>query len=216
MTLVQITKGGAVRMGTREEFAAARTEFDRRHCLVLERLLAPDLLDAVRRRLDESEFAHKVNKKVGTELRLTAGALSGGVEFLTNDPVLFRAIEDLTGCPPIGCYRGRVYRMLPGAGHASDWHSDVSGGRMITMSVNLSGDVFDGGDLQIREAESKRAVAHVRNTGFGDAVIFRIDPRLEHQVLPLRGDVARSAYAGWFLAAPDYEQMLKAQLETAS
>jgi hypothetical protein len=212
MTLVQLTRTGAVRCGSAADFAAARAQFERRHALTLTQLIHPDLLALLRRRLAEEGFSHKLNKGIGTELRLPSGALSGGIEFLTNDPVLFDAIQDLTGCAEIGCYRGRVYRMLPGAGHASDWHSDMSGGRMITMSVNLSDEVFDGGDLQIRYSDTKEIVAHLRNTGFGDAVIFRIDARLEHQVLPLEGAVPRSAYAGWFLAEPDYEAMLAQQL----
>ena len=216
MTLVQLTRQGAVRVGTGEQFAAARAEFDRRPCLLLNQLSEPSLLSLIRRRLESSGFAHKVNAGIGTELRLPSGALSGGIEFLTNDRVLFDAIQDITGCARIGCYRGRVYRMQPDTGHASHWHSDMSGGRMITMSVNLSDEVFEGGDLQIREAASTQVIAHLRNTGFGDAVIFRIDPRLEHQVLPLTGTVERSAYAGWFLASPDYEQLLEARLEVVS
>lgn len=216
MKLVQLTHQGATRTGPPQAFADARAQFDREHCVVLHEFLAPDLLKTIQARLSEEGFAHKLNKGIGTELRLPSGALSGGIEFLANDPVVFGAIQDITGCPAIGCYRGRVYRMMPGAGHASDWHSDLSGGRMITMSVNLSEDVFEGGDLQIREAESRRVVAHLRNVGLGDAVIFRIDARLEHQVLPLTGSVPRSAYAGWYLASPDYGRMLAQQLENPS
>ena len=216
MTLVQLTRHGVRRTGSPRAFADARERFDREHCLLLDQFVAPDLLRTIQQRLSEEGFAHKLNKGIGTELRLPPGALSGGIEFLANDPAVFAAIQDLTGCPAIGCYRGRVYRMMPGAGHASDWHSDVSGGRMITMSVNLSEDVFEGGDLQIREADSRTIVKHLRNVGFGDAVIFRIDPRLEHQVLPLTGTVPRSAYAGWYLASPDYASMLAQQLENPS
>jgi hypothetical protein len=102
--------------------------------------------------------------------------------------------------------------MLPGAGHASDWHSDVSGGRMITMSVNLSTAPFDGGELQIREASTERMLRRLRNTGAGDAVIFRIDPSLQHQVLPLTGKASRDALAGWFLASPHYRDVLRAHI----
>lgn len=216
MSLVQLTRRGAVRTGSSRAFADARARFDREHCLVLGGFVAPDLLGSVQRQLAEEGFAHKLNKGIGTELRLPPGALSGGIEFLANDPVLFTAIQDLTGCPVIGCYRGRVYRMMPGTDHASDWHSDLSGGRMITMSVNLSEDVFEGGDLQIRDANSQIVIAHLHNVGFGDAVIFRIDPRLEHQVLPLTGTVPRSAYAGWYLASPDYASLLAHRLESGA
>ena len=44
MTLVQLTRQGAVRVGTGEQFAAARAEFDRRHCLLLNQLIEPSLL----------------------------------------------------------------------------------------------------------------------------------------------------------------------------
>jgi hypothetical protein len=151
-----------------------------------------------------------MNAGIGTELRLPPGALSSALEFLTNDAALFTAIQELTGCPAIGCFRGRVYRMLPGAGHASDWHSDVSGGRMITMSVNLSTAPFEGGELQIREVDTERMLRTLRNTGNGDAVIFRIDPSLQHQVLPLTGSAPRDALAGWFLASPDYRDLFRA------
>jgi hypothetical protein len=213
MRLVQITRAGAVRVGSAAQFAEARAVFDRQHCLMLEGLIEPSLLAAIQHCLHASGFDHRLNKGIGTELRLPPGALSGALEFLTNDPVLFGAIEEITGCGPIGCYRGRVYRMQPGAGHASGWHSDLSDGRMITMSVNLSAGVFEGGDLQIRETESERPLAQLRNTGFGDGVIFRIDAALEHQVLPLTGTVERSAYAGWFLPRPSYTELLESRLE---
>ncbi|HEX7084821.1 MAG TPA: 2OG-Fe(II) oxygenase [Vicinamibacterales bacterium] len=213
MKLVQITRAGAIRVGSPADFAEARAEFERRQCLVLEQLIAPPLLETIQRRLAASDFTERLNKGVGTELRLPPGPLSGALEFLTNDPVLFAAIEEITGCEPIGCYRGRVYRMQPAAGHASGWHNDLSDGRMITMSVNLSEGVFEGGDLQLREVGSEQLLAQVRNTGFGDAVIFRIDRALEHQVLPLTGTVERSAYAGWFQPHPSYAALLNSRLE---
>jgi 2OG-Fe(II) oxygenase superfamily len=178
--------------------------------MVLRGFIEPDLLAAIQRQLAREPLLHKTNEGIGTELRLPPGPLSSALEFLTNDSGLFAAIEELTGCPPIGCFRGRVYRMLPNAGHASDWHSDVSGGRMITMSVNLSTSVFDGGELQIREAGTERMIRRLRNTGAGDAVIFRIDPALQHQVLPLTGSAHRDALAGWFLASPDYRDRFRA------
>jgi hypothetical protein len=84
-----------------------------------------------------------------------------------------------------------------------------SGTSRAPESVNLSASLFDGGELQIREAGSERMIRRLRNTGAGDAVIFRIDPSLQHQVLPLAGTVPRDALAGWFLASPDYRDVFR-------
>jgi hypothetical protein len=209
---VRLTNRGVERTAGPADLDAAKAEFASQHSLVLRGFIEPSLLSAIQRQLSHEAFLHKTNQGIGTELRLPPGPLSSGLEFLTNDPSLFEAIEELTGCSSIGCFRGRVYRMLPGAGHASDWHSDVSGGRMITMSVNLSTAPFDGGELQIREASTERMLRRLRNTGAGDAVIFRIDPSLQHQVLPLTGKASRDALAGWFLASPHYRDVLRAHI----
>jgi hypothetical protein len=52
----------------------------------------------------------------------------------------------------------------------------------------------------------------VANTGAGDAVLFRIAERLEHRVTSLRGDVPRTAYAGWFLREPRFADVLKERI----
>ncbi len=208
---VRLTRRGVERTASAADLDAAKAAFALHHSMVLHGFIEPGLLAAIQRQLSNEPFLHKTNDGIGTELRLPPGPLSSALEFITNDRALFEAIQDVTGCSPIGCFRGRVYRMLPGAGHASDWHSDLSGGRMITMSVNLSTSHFEGGELQIREAASERMVRRLRNTGAGDAVIFRIDPSLQHQVLPLTGAAPRDALAGWFLASPDYREMFREQ-----
>jgi hypothetical protein len=207
---IRLTRRGVECTASAADLAEAKAEFATHHSLLLRGFIEPALLAAIQRQLTNEPLLHKKNEGIGTELRLPPGPLSSALEFLTNDPALFEAIEGLTGCSSIGCFRGRVYRMLPGAGHASDWHSDVSGGRMITMSVNLSASLFDGGELQIREAGTERMIRRLRNTGAGDAVIFRIDPVLQHQVLPLTGTAPRDALAGWFLASPDYRERFRA------
>jgi hypothetical protein len=70
------------------------------------------------------------------------------------------------------------------------------------MSINLSLEEYQGGELQIRETRSGKIVSEIANTGLGDAVLFPISPELEHRVLPVRGDRAKIAFAGWFRAEP--------------
>jgi hypothetical protein len=75
---------------------------------------------------------------------------------------------------------------------------------MVGLSVNLSREPFSGGVLEIRRAVSQQAEYAVPRVAFGSAVLFRISPALRHRVTPVRGGVARTAYAGWFRGSPDF------------
>jgi hypothetical protein len=46
------------------------------------------------------------------------------------------------------------------------------------------------------------------NPGFGDAVLFRIDERLEHRVSNVEGAVPKIAFSGWFESEPDYRTLI--------
>jgi hypothetical protein len=80
------------------------------------------------------------------------------------------------------------------------------------MSINLSTDAYQGGVLEIRDCESSHMVHGVANTGFGDAIIFRIARHLKHRVSTVEGTVPRTAFAGWFYPQPDYQTWLKVNL----
>jgi hypothetical protein len=123
--------------------------------------------------------------------------------FLCNDVALFELVRAITGCDRIGAFGGRVYRMLPGAEHEGTWHDDLAEGRMVTLSINLGDAPYSGGVLEIRDRQSKRVLQRVANTGFGDAVIFRIGRELQHRVTAVEGSVPKTAYAGWFVSDPD-------------
>jgi 2OG-Fe(II) oxygenase superfamily len=193
--------------GSDDDFRAAQRVFAVQHSLRLEGFVDPDLFAALRRALDTAPFRDRTHEGIGTELCLSEGPLSAAMEFLWNAPVLAAAIDRITGCGPIGCFEGRVYRMLPAHGHYDSWHSDVGEDRRIAMSVNLSMDRYEGGVTEFRHAHEEHPFHRIANTGFGDAIIFRIDPSLRHQVTEVTGTVAKTAYAGWFRTSPDYSRM---------
>jgi hypothetical protein len=213
---VQITRVRTVVEGSDADFETLRQQFESRHHLVLPGLIEPDLLRTLQSRLEEASFFEKTNRNIGDELRVRPNAASSALQFLMNDPALFAVAERLTGCPAIGCFLGRVYRLLPNPGHASEWHTDLVQGRMVTMSINLSTGRYSGGILQIREADTGRICAEVANTGPGDAVLFRIATSLQHRVTPTSGGVPRTAYAGWFLREPHFAEELRRQMNASS
>jgi hypothetical protein len=83
------------------------------------------------------------------------------------------------------------------------------------MSVNLGGD-YQGGVLQIRERDSQCICHQVTNTGPGDAIVFRLDPRLQHRITDVEGSTAKTAYAGWFRSQPDFAAVVNQKIAASS
>lgn len=183
--------------GTAAERAAWREEFRDRHIVRLPRLLHETLLAPIIDGIARGEFFEKVHPGVKVEHALRPNAAFGLLTFAANDRRLFEVVEEITGCTPIASFVGRVYRMEPAAGHHDAWHTDNADGRMVAMSVNLSSWRYAGGRLQLRARGTERPIAEVANTGLGDAIVFRIDERLEHRVTDVTGTAAKTAFAGW-------------------
>jgi hypothetical protein len=206
--LVTLAPGSVQVTSSASALAAAREHFATKHWLKLPAFLDAPVLEAVLKLIDAAPFYERVHPGIGTELCVEPGALTGTLEFLMNDASLFAAMRDLTGCAPIGCFDGRIYRMVPGTGHYDSWHSDVGKTRMVALSLNLGREPYVGGALEIRRSDTDAgAVSSVDNTTPGDAIIFRVDPDLRHRVMPLEGRVPRTAWAGWFCREPSYDEL---------
>ena len=183
-------------------------QFDGEHCVRLPGFLDAELLSFVQKLVERARFDVRVHENIGVELCLTDDVALDLLHFLSNNPVLFGVVRQITGCSRIGCFLGRVYRMVPGAGHYDSWHSDTVAHRLVGMSVNLGTHVYDGGVFSLREASSKKLLCEAVNTGPGDAIAFRIAPYLEHRVTPLEGTMPKTAFAGWFHSEPQFLSLL--------
>ncbi len=211
--MIQITQRATIVAASGGRLAALRERFARDGYVKLPGFLSPGLLAAVLAAVDRTVFEPRVHEGIGVEVCARQGAASGALEFLLNDAALHAAVSELTGCAPIRCFEGRIYRLVPGTDHYDSWHSDVGQGRLLAVSINLGRQPFEGGELQIRRAGSPVVVAEVENRTPGDAVLFRIDRSLRHRVAPVTGGAARTAYAGWFRSEPDFRALLRARLQ---
>jgi hypothetical protein len=205
--VLQLTRSGAVRYDT--DLASLRDVFSRQHCITLPALIEPHLLKRIHAEVERGEFRELAHGSIASELHLQPGVCTGLLQFLVNDARLYALVEDLSGCPRIQSFAGRVYRRYPDSGHHDSWHGDLYGGREIGMSVNLSTDVYEGGVFEIRNTESERTLASIANVGFGDAIFFRVSPALEHRVTDVRGARPKTAFAGWFRTKFDYLAALR-------
>lgn len=160
--------------------------------------------------IEAEGFTKRVDTKIGWELLMEDERLKAVLEFLFNDERLFDVIRKITHCPPIGCFVGRLYRFTPSPEESYDWHDDCVNHRMIAVTVNLSPAGYEGGDLHLRDRRTGE-VERIRNTGVGDALIFRLAPHLEHRVAGVTGARAKTALAGWFHSEPSYLSLLRAR-----
>lgn len=215
--MIQITKSGAVVTASPAELQRLREEFECQRFVRLPEFLEPELLELVRQRIRQSEFYELVHKRIGSnkELCMQQNSVDGLLHFLTNGRSLFQAVEAITGCEPLGCFQGRVYRFIPGLGHHDAWHSDLVEDRLLALSVNLSDEVYAGGVLQIRDRRSEQIISEAPNVGFGDAILFRLADFLQHRVTEVEGTAAKTAFAGWFKSRPDFLALLKENLQAA-
>jgi hypothetical protein len=209
--MIRLTRQGTVFSESAAKLQELQAVFASRHYLRFPALLDAELLDFIQLQVDHGEFQERVHEGIASnkELCLSGNAAFGALLFLMNDEELFQLIQDLTGCERIRCFAGRIYRINPGQGHHDSWHNDIGEDRLVGMSINLSREAYGGGVLQMRDRDSKEIVGEVDNVGPGDAVIFRLSPRLQHRITEVEGATSKTAFAGWFRANPDFSSLLR-------
>lgn len=196
---------------TPEQLERLSGEFARMHSVRLRGLLGPEILKFVAERMAKAPFRTYSHGEYGTELVAEDQVLLGLTGFLLNAPAFLELVRRISGIDEFQVFSGRIYRMLPDSGHFDEWHDDVSDGRLVGLTVNLSESPYTGGLLQFRYKSSKEIFRELANTGLGDAILFRISPQIEHHVTSVSGSVAKTACAGWFISGrPDMHSELRA------
>jgi 2OG-Fe(II) oxygenase superfamily len=196
--LIQLTRKGVVFSGSAANLRALLAQFQRDHYIILPKLIEPDLLGTILKRIESAPFLKNEFNGIVSESTMDDPLTFSVLLFLVNIPEFQRLVQRITGCRRIANFQGRVYKLNPATGDRIVWHSDVLNHRMVTFSLNLTTQNYRGGTLQIRYRGSEEILHEVRNTGLGDALLMRVANKLFHRVLPLEGDVPRTALAGWF------------------
>jgi len=202
--VIRITRHGTEVAASEDAFGRLRDAYAARHHVRLPGFFADDLLSLVGRDLTAANFRISDHGRIARELALGETPAYLAVLFLLNCPILFEAMAHIIGTDGIRRFDGRIYSMRSGADFYDSWHTDLGQPdepRLAAISVNLGGP-YEGGVLQMREAESGRVIEEISNRQRGDAILFRVSPALQHRLLPVEGDAPRTACAGWFVRAP--------------
>jgi hypothetical protein len=203
--IAQIARGSVSIEKREPALQALREQFARERCLRLPGFFGGDLLATVTRRLRHARFNERIAARVfppAVDLKLDDADLVGLLHFVMNDAAVIQFVVAVSATEPTG-FVGSVYRIVPGSGHRDSWHSDVDGNRLVGLTLNLSEETFEGGELEMRERGQREPLWRVANTGPGDAVVFAIAPNLEHCIRPMAGSAPKTALAGWFCRDAD-------------
>jgi hypothetical protein len=200
--MIQLTKRGVTGWVDVENI---RQQFARTHTFRMSRLLHPDLIEFLDKRMQDTTWSVNVHDKISVEAVPDDPAIAAALNFLMNAPAFVEVMRLATGCEQISSFLGRVYRMA-GSDHYDSWHNDISTEkRLVGISINLGRTPFEGGIFRLREESSGEVLCELPNTVQGDAIFFRISESLRHMVTPLEGTVPKTAFAGWFGGAlPDH------------
>jgi len=204
-----MTARGVVIGATPSELRRARYAFKRDNHVRIARFIEPALLGTMHKHLRRAHFEESEYAAVGRDLAVWDSPVDGALHLLMNDPSLLRFVSSLTGCPVIGSFIGRLYRMIARPGMDFDWHSDLVANDVrvgVAMTINLGTRPYRGGMLQMRRTD-QAAITEIPNDGSGDAIIFRLARGFQHRVTPVEGKQPKTAFTGWFLSTPSFNEL---------
>ncbi len=136
---------------------------------------------------------------VGSDLLIDDPSTVGLLHFLASDPEFLRFVTRVAGCPPITHFNGRVYRLVADPDVHDSWHDDLRDDtRHVALSINLGAEPYTGGLFRLRRRANEEVIAEMPNVRAGDALLFRLSPKLQHMVTPMTGGTTKTAFAGWF------------------
>ena len=209
--MIQFTSTGVEVTASPARLSEATDEFERQKLLHLPGLLSPELADLVRAGIEEDGFEEPEatadgeasvyrgayqGKKVGEDLR--PGEAARAIEARTNDPRLLQFVQAITASPPLTRCIGRVFRLAPMA-EDLPWHTDAEGGRLADLIIDLSVVKHEGGRFEMRDARTQEIFNAVDTMAFGDGLLIRISPDIEHHYKAIVGSIPKVTFSGWFV-----------------
>jgi len=210
--MIQFTSSGVDVTASPGKLAEAKAEFEKRRMLRIPGLLSPELVERVKAGMARDGFeepaAHDKDSpdaiyrgayqggKVGWDLK--AGETAQLIKDRTNDEKLLSWVQSITGSPPLTRCIGRVFRLYPMKDDLP-WHTDAEGGRLADLIINLSPMRHEGGLFQMRDAHTQQIFNEVEDVAFGDGLLIKISPDIEHHYKAITGSIPKITFSGWFV-----------------
>ncbi len=193
-----MTRAGPAGEASAAALARLRARFARKGAVRLAALLDAPLLAVVEHKLRGAAFEDFQNGGFDARSSPADPATHAFLALLFEDRAVLSFVEAATGCPPLARVTAGLFRMA--AGHRLDWHNDCDKGRVVGLTINLSDGPVAGGAFEIRRRGGTAPLARLAPGRPGDAVLFNLDPALEHRSAPVRGARPKTIFSCWFHA----------------
>ena len=108
----------------------------------------------------------------------------------------------MTGCTADGRIEGRLVETRPGGEDQLSWHRDTMPNARYEFGItlHLRPCQYEGGAFEMRDRKSKQLLFRHDRAEPGDLLIFEVDARSEHRVMPVETGQPRLVFTGWFIA----------------
>ena len=194
-TELPLFRVGLAKTGVFGNVAEARQQFLRFRGVYIQEAIEAGFLATLQQICELGPFVSSQTEPGHRETELPQRA-GRALNLALNRPVLLRLLEEIAACGPLSSIEGCIVQTFPRSGDELIWHDDLhERDRRLAITINL-GNAFEGGVFELRRKKGEMLMQH-RYTTAGSALIFDVNPRLEHRVLPLLSGGPRRVYTGW-------------------
>jgi 2OG-Fe(II) oxygenase superfamily len=192
---------GRTETGCTDALESARSQFDADRALLARPGIAPDMLAAIDALASRTNFVAQPVPDLGHR-HVEQPELAGtAVKLALVRPAFLRWVEAATGCGTVGGIEGMLVETRPGGTDHLDWHRDTMIDTALGLTIHLGGEPYDGGAFELRDVGTSEPRFRHAGAQRGDVLLFDVDHRYEHRVMPVTSGAARRVFTGWFIRA---------------
>ena len=163
-----------------------------------------ELLSQLASAASKARFISDTVEHLGHRWIERPSVIGTALQLVLNRPALLDWLKTLTGCTATGVIEGRLVETRPGGGDHLSWHRDtIPNARYeFGLTLHLRPCQYEGGAFEMRDSKSKQPLFRHYPADPGDLLIFEVDHRSEHRVMPVESGQPRLVFTGWFIADP--------------
>lgn len=176
--------------------------YENKRALLCRNAVAPDLLNQLASAAGKARFVSDPVEHLGHRWIERPSIIGNAIQLVLNRPELIDWLKSVTGCTAKGAIEGRLVETRPGGEDHLSWHRDtVRGARYeFGITLHLRPCLYEGGAFEMRDSKSKQSLCRHYPADPGDLLIFEVDHRSEHRVMPVESGEPRLVFTGWFIA----------------
>ena len=170
--------------------------------LLCRNAIAPELLSQLANAAAKARFVSDPVEHLGHRWIERPSVIGTAIQLVLNRPAMLDWLKTVTGCTASGGIEGRLVESRPGGQDHLSWHRDTMPNVRYEFGItlHLRPCQYTGGAFEMRDSKSKQPLFRHYPADPGDLLIFEVDHRSEHRVMPVDSGEPRLVFTGWFIA----------------